>query len=114
MVTELFEDVKAALDVVRVEMSDISAKVNVVVRAVENLDPARRTTRPNKVKLPEPKPFSGARDAKSLENYIFDLEQYFKATDTETEEEKIIVATMHLAEDAKLWWISKYVDIQEG
>ena len=104
MVTELYEDVKAALDVVRVEVADISTKVNVVVRVVENQTPTRRTTRPNKVKLPEPKPFFGARDAKALENYIFDLEQYFKATDTEIEEEKITEATMHLAEDAKLWW----------
>ena len=114
MVIELSEDVKAALDVVRVEMADISARVNVTVRAVENQTPTRRTTRPNKVKLLEPKPFSGARDAKALENYIFDIEQFFKATHTETEEEKITVATMHLAEDAKLWWRSKYVDIQEG
>ena len=75
IVTKLSEDVKAALDVVRIEMADISAIVNVVVRVVENLAPSWRTTRPNKVKFPEPKPFSRARDAKALENYIFDLEQ---------------------------------------
>ena len=114
MVTELSEDVKAALDVVRVKMADISARVNVVVRAVENQTPTRRTTLPNKVKHPKPKSFPGAQDAKALENYIFDLEQYFKATDIETHEEKITVATMYLAEDAKLWWPLKYVDIQEG
>ena len=112
MVTKLSDDVKAALEVVRVEMANISVRVN-VVRAVENQTPTWRTTRPNKVKLTEPKPFSVAHDAKALKNYIFDLEQYFKATDTETEEEKITAATMHLVEDAKLWWRSKYVDIQE-
>ena len=114
MVTKLSDNVKAAVDVARVEMADISTRVNVVVRAVENQTPTRKTTRPNKVKLPEPKPFFGTRDAKALENYIFDLKQYFKATDTETEEEKITMATMHLAEDAKLWWRSKYVNIQES
>ena len=36
MVIELSEDVKVALDVVRVEMADISARVNVAVRTVEN------------------------------------------------------------------------------
>ena len=36
MVTELYEDVKAALDVVWVQMADISARVNVAVRTVEN------------------------------------------------------------------------------
>ena len=36
MVNELSEDVKVALDVVRVEMVNISAKINVVVRDMEN------------------------------------------------------------------------------
>ena len=74
MVIEQFEDVKVALDVVKVEMADISARVNVAVRAVDNQAPTQRTMRPNKVKLLEPKPFSRARDAKAQENYIFDLE----------------------------------------
>ena len=95
---------KDALDVVRAEMADISARVNLVVRAMENQNPTRRTSKPNKVKVLEPKPFFGAQDAKALENFIFDLEQYFKAMDTETKEAKVISATMHLAEDAKLWW----------
>ena len=56
MVTEVSKDVKAALDVVRVEMANISARVNIAVRAVENQAPTRRTMRPNKVNLPEPKP----------------------------------------------------------
>ena len=73
MVTELSEDVKATTDIVRLEMTDISAIVNFVVRAVENQGPTRRTTRPNKIKLPEPKPFFGARDSKALENYILTL-----------------------------------------
>ena len=30
------------------------------------------------------------------------------------EEAKVTLATMHLSEDAKLWWRSRYVDIQEG
>ncbi|KAA0053506.1 uncharacterized protein E6C27_scaffold190G00630 [Cucumis melo var. makuwa] len=31
-----------------------------------------------------------------------------------TKEAKITLATMHLSEDAKLWWRSRFVDIQEG
>ncbi|KAA0058240.1 uncharacterized protein E6C27_scaffold274G005650 [Cucumis melo var. makuwa] len=41
-------------------------------------------------------------DAKALENYIFDLEQYFRATNTVIEEAKVTLATMHLSKDAKL------------
>ncbi|TYK14924.1 uncharacterized protein E5676_scaffold1623G00170 [Cucumis melo var. makuwa] len=40
--------------------------------------------------------------------------QYFKATNRFTEEAKVTLTTMHLCEDAKLWWRSRYMDIQEG
>ncbi|KAA0040334.1 uncharacterized protein E5676_scaffold142G004340 [Cucumis melo var. makuwa] len=86
MINGMSEDFRATLDVVRNEIADI----------------------------PEPKPFCGARDAKALENYIFDLEQYFRATNTVTEEAKVTLATMHMSEDAKLWWRSRFVDMQEG
>ncbi|KAA0051473.1 gag-asp_proteas domain-containing protein [Cucumis melo var. makuwa] len=49
-----------------------------------------------KVKVLEPKPFCGVRDAKVLENFTFDLEQYFKATNTVTEEAKVTLVTMYL------------------
>ena len=32
---------------------------------------------PTKVRVPEPKPFGGARNAKDLENFLWDMEQYF-------------------------------------
>ncbi|KAA0061383.1 uncharacterized protein E5676_scaffold692G00720 [Cucumis melo var. makuwa] len=42
------------------------------------------------------------------------LEGQFWAMNTVTEEAKVTLATMHLSEDAKLWWSSQYVDMQEG
>ncbi|KAJ7947141.1 Retrotransposon protein, putative, Ty3-gypsy subclass [Quillaja saponaria] len=57
---------------------------------------------------------SGARDAKELENFLFDMEQYFRAVRMDSEEAKVTTATMYLAGDAKLWWRTKYVDIQDG
>ena len=51
---------------------------------------------------------------KISEPFIFNLEQYFKVTSAVTEEAKVTLATMHVFEDAKLWWRSQYIDIQEG
>ena len=73
------------------------------MRALENQSPTREAITIGKIKIPEPKPFCGARDAKALKNFIFDIKQYFKATNTNTEEAKVTLATMHLFEDAKLW-----------
>jgi len=114
MVTDLSEDFRAALDVVRTEIADVSTRVNLTMRAVGNQAPAGGVVQLNRVKIPEPKPFCGARDAKALENFIFDMEQYFRATNTDVEDSKITLATMHLADDAKLWWRSRYIDMQEG
>ncbi|XP_022760023.1 uncharacterized protein LOC111306411 [Durio zibethinus] len=53
------------------------------------------TDRGQRPKVPEPQCYEGARDAKELENFLFDMEQYFRAVHTR---------------DAKLWWRSKFVD----
>ncbi|TYK16608.1 uncharacterized protein E5676_scaffold21G004350 [Cucumis melo var. makuwa] len=79
------------------------------MRAMSNQAPAGGAIPVSGVKILEPKPFCGARDAKALENYIFDLEQYFRTTNTVTEEAKVTLATMHLFEDAKLWWRSRFL-----
>ena len=42
------------------------------------------------------------------------MEQYFKASGTNSEETKVSLASMHLSDDAKLWWRSKVIDIQNG
>ncbi|TYK01617.1 uncharacterized protein E5676_scaffold451G002200 [Cucumis melo var. makuwa] len=54
------------------------------------------------------------KGCKGFRDFIFDFEQYFKVTNTVTEEAKVTLAMMHLSEDAKLWWRSQYIDIQEG
>ncbi|KAA0062982.1 uncharacterized protein E6C27_scaffold468G00790 [Cucumis melo var. makuwa] len=112
MINGMSEDFKVTLDGVRNEIADVNARLSLTMRAMANQAPTGGAISVSKVKVPEPKPFCRARDAKALENYIFDLEQYFKATNTVVEEAKVTLATMHLSEDEKLW--SRYVDIQEG
>ncbi|KAA0063458.1 uncharacterized protein E5676_scaffold110G00320 [Cucumis melo var. makuwa] len=114
MINGMSEDFRATLDVVRNEIADVNARLSLTMRAMANQAPAGGAIPVSRVKIPKPKPFCGARDAKALENYIFDLEQYFRATNTVTEEAKVTLATMHLSEDAKLWWRSRFVDMQKG
>ena len=72
------------------------------------------TLSPNRVELskfniPEPKAFSGARSAKELENFIWDMEQYFTAARV-PDADKLNITTMYLTGDAKLWWRTQNVD----
>ncbi|KAL3626938.1 hypothetical protein CASFOL_029249 [Castilleja foliolosa] len=56
-----------------------------------------------RVRVPEPNAFGGARDAKELENFLWDMENYFQAAGV-PDAEKVAIACMYLNGDAKLWW----------
>ncbi|KAA0053384.1 uncharacterized protein E6C27_scaffold428G00460 [Cucumis melo var. makuwa] len=114
IINGMLEDFRATLDVVKNEIAYVNARLSLTMRAMGNQAPVGGAILVNRVKILEPKPFCGARDAKALENYIFNLEQYFRATNTVTEEAKVTLTMMHLSEDAKLWWRSRFVDMQEG
>ena len=61
------------------------------------------------MRVPEPKPFGGARNAKDLENFRWDMEQYFISTRIPVGEQ-VTITTMYLTGDAKLWWRTRMSD----
>ncbi|KAG6522526.1 hypothetical protein ZIOFF_019666 [Zingiber officinale] len=61
------------------------------------------------VRVPKPKSFRGTRSAKELENFLWDMEQYFVAAKV-PETEKVTISSMYLIGDAKLWWRTRMVD----
>lgn len=54
------------------------------------------------IKVPELKPFTGVRNAKELENFIWDMEQYFRIIHI-PDGEKVNITSMYMSSDAKLW-----------
>ncbi|KAL2248382.1 UNVERIFIED_CONTAM: hypothetical protein Sindi_2690500 [Sesamum indicum] len=65
-----------------------------------------------RLRILEPKAYSGVHDTKEVENFLFDMEKYFLAVDVQDETKKLSTATMYLTGDAKLWWRTKYTEIQ--
>ncbi|KAL0373930.1 UNVERIFIED_CONTAM: hypothetical protein Sradi_3308700 [Sesamum radiatum] len=53
-----------------------------------------------KLWIPELKAYNGARDAKEVQIFLVDIEQYFLAANTEDEAKKVSTATMYLMGDA--------------
>jgi len=92
-------------------VKDLENEIVILKRALANPQQSDRgdgaTT--SKVRVPEPKPFEGARNAKELENFLWDMEQYFKAVRV-PEAEQVTVTSMYLTGDAKLWWRSRLDD----
>nr|CAD1839580.1 unnamed protein product [Ananas comosus var. bracteatus] len=114
-VTELQDNTKEAVHHLKEQTIELFARVGLLTRAMGNAPPAPQGGgHAGRVRVPEPRSFRGARDAKELENFLFDMEQYFRVVQPDNEESKVTFATMYLDGDAKLWWRTRYEDIQEG
>ncbi|KAK2997462.1 hypothetical protein RJ639_025156 [Escallonia herrerae] len=87
-------------------------RVELLSRAVVNT-PAGGAEHASRPQVPEPKSYGGAHDAKEVENFLFDIEQYFRAIRVDSEATKVSMATMYLVGDAKLWWRKKYAEIED-
>ncbi|KAL6312790.1 hypothetical protein AAG906_032960 [Vitis piasezkii] len=64
---------------------------------------------PPKVRVPEPKIFNGNRNMKELENFLWDMEQFFRVAHV-LDSEKVSITSMYLTGDAKLWWRTRIED----
>ena len=98
----LANESRTTIDDIQEKMSVMSTQIEVTMKVVENVTDGQTNTGSNKLKFLDPRPFKGNRDAKELENFIFDVEQYFKATTACTDDIKVTVASMYLIDDAKL------------
>ena len=54
-------------------------------------------------KVRKPKGFNDNMNAKELEKFLWDMEQFFKAAHI-PDDEKVSITSMYLTGDAKLWW----------
>ncbi|XP_070035302.1 uncharacterized protein [Nicotiana tomentosiformis] len=91
------------------ENADLKRETVVLRRALCEDAPQRGVDR-LKVKIPEPKAFGGARSARELENFLWDMEQYFHDIRVQDEKEKVTLTSMYLSKDAKLWWRTRVAE----
>ena len=94
----LAEAIQAIAEGAKSDVKDVEDEIAIIKRAMNNEGPSS-----SKVKVPEPKSFQGVRNAKELENFLWDMEQYFLAARISAQEQ-VSITSMYLAGDAKLWW----------
>ena len=66
-----------------------------------------------RVEVPKPHMFSGKRDAKELDNFLWHMERYFEAIALVDEATKVRTATLYLTDNATLWWCRRFADIEK-
>ena len=105
MVLNCVEELVATLDTqnqaTREAQIQLETKIALLKRVMSGLPKEGEVA--TKVKVLEPKPFNGARNAKDLENFLWDMEQYFKATKV-LNQEMVTITSMYLSRDAELQW----------
>ena len=79
----------------------ITQKFDICFKKVVLQGSASSPEAPSKVWVPEPKGFNDNRNAKELENFLWDIEQFFKAAHV-PDGKKVSITSMYLTGDAKL------------
>ena len=100
--SNLSDNCRATIEIIKVEMAGMKMQVNLTMQTMDNQTSNQAHSVSRKFKILKPKAFNENRDVKKLENFILDMEQYFKASGTNSEETKVTLASMHLPDDAKL------------
>ncbi|KAL2492757.1 Uncharacterized protein Adt_28385 [Abeliophyllum distichum] len=109
MMCAAMTDAIALLSDLQEEMEAMRLQLLILLRVVGN----RQTSAQEyalRLKIPEPRTYGGAHDVKEVENFFFDMEQYSFVANIENGAKRVTIATMY--RDAKLWWCTKYADIQ--
>ncbi|KAF2283823.1 hypothetical protein GH714_016266 [Hevea brasiliensis] len=83
-VDDIKDDIKEIVSTIQGELVELKGKVNLLVRVVSN--PHVGAYEVGKAKILERKAFGGVRDAKEIDNFLFDMELYFNATKNDSDE----------------------------
>ena len=95
---DVVDDCRSSVEAIRHEMGELSAKLNFTIRAVGNQPTlALGGIELPRAKVSEPRHYGGARNVKKVENFLFDMEQYFRAVRADSEDLKVSMATMYLS-----------------
>ncbi|XP_070045739.1 uncharacterized protein [Nicotiana tomentosiformis] len=106
-----YETTLAEMALVRKDEEELREEVVQLRRALQNNAP--RNNDRTKMRIPEPKAYGGARSAKELENFLWDMEQYFLAARVPNDE-KVTITPMYLTDDAKVWWRTRVVEAESA
>ncbi|GJS97949.1 putative retrotransposon gag domain, aspartic peptidase domain protein [Tanacetum coccineum] len=67
-----------------------------------------------KLDIPKPSPFVGKREARAVDDFLWEMEQYLEGVNVVDDASKIKMATRYLKDTETLWWRRRYGDIERG
>ncbi|GKC73685.1 putative retrotransposon gag domain, aspartic peptidase domain protein [Tanacetum coccineum] len=67
-----------------------------------------------KIEVPKPSPFMGKQEARAVDDFLWEMEQYLEGVKVVDDASNIKMATRYLKDTAALWWRRWYADIERG
>eukprot|EP00253_Pinus_taeda_P018057 PITA_18057 len=103
-------NVKGTLDKTNKALEEAQDEIAVLKRAVRHNSGGGVPH----VKVKEPESYDGARSAKVLGNFLWDMEQYLERLNLPKGKAQVKVAAQFLTNDAKMWWPRRADQIING
>ncbi|URE32274.1 hypothetical protein MUK42_37671 [Musa troglodytarum] len=94
LVNRLMDDTKDSMQHLQEVVAERTSGVTFLTRVLNVRGSNTRIVPPQSLRVPEPHCYGGIRDVKELENFLFDMEQYFRAMRPNSEDTKVSIATM--------------------
>jgi len=113
LVTGSMQALRDDIEGMKARFTAMEEDITLVKRASANAE-AVGGTNFGKVELPKPNRFNGVRDAKEVENFLWQMEIYFDNLNLVAENAKVKAATSYLSDTAMLWWRRKHSEIEQG
>ncbi|KAK8316558.1 hypothetical protein V6Z12_A13G050900 [Gossypium hirsutum] len=104
---------KAMITALKEEIAELKGELTIYKVALGNGGLAAVTPKPS-VDVPKPKEFKGTRSAREVDNFLWGVEQYFRAKGIADDATKVITAVMYLTDIALLWWRRRSTDVRRG
>lgn len=107
---EALEDMVLAM---QKEMEELKGELAIYKAALSN---GMLSSRPKQhaMDVPKPEKFKGARSARDVDNFLWEMEQYFRAMGIEDDGIKVNTASIYFSDVALLWWRRRSTDEKRG
>ncbi|MFQ6658883.1 hypothetical protein Gotur_027975 [Gossypium turneri] len=95
------------------EINELKGELKIFKTAVGNEMLASKPKQ-QAMDVPKPKAFKGVRSASEVDNFLWAIEQYFRAMNIEDDATNVNTINMYFTDVALLWWRRRSTDVRRG
>ncbi|MBA0575492.1 hypothetical protein Golob_027465, partial [Gossypium lobatum] len=107
------EALEALVTAMKEEIAELKGELT-IYKAVLGSGMLASGPKQHNMDVPKPEKFKGARFAREVDNFLWELEQYFRATSIEDDATKVNTASIYFIDVAFLWWRCRSTDEKCG